>query len=351
MFRCRTSHGVLKRSGFTLVELLVVITIIGILIGMLLPAVNAARESGRNVQCKNNLKQLGMACLAHEECPGILSHRRLGLVLGWRPGPRLWHPTTGRMDLQYSSHTEMTALHDLGRYAATCIATKQQAIQQMVGTPLPFTNCPTRRRPALLPNGLVESTIAYNAGGVTAPGQFPVARTDYAVNCGDAASIGPKRPGPAKGRTPWRQTEALRQAEPRPNPRIFTAILLLCASSNLQHVLRHLLRAEHDPQGRRHGRPLLHTLARRKVPCHKLLRHGQRQGPTTKTSMSALTTTSAARPTGRRCRIVRVRMMRMPSAVRTPTPPTSCSATARRSPSTIRSIRISSRSAPATSRP
>jgi len=74
-------------SGFTLVELLVVIGIIGVLVGMLLPAVQFAREAGRRTVCSNNLRNMGLAAFNFESAQNTFPHgSNFQLAHSWNTG-------------------------------------------------------------------------------------------------------------------------------------------------------------------------------------------------------------------------------------------------------------------------
>jgi prepilin-type N-terminal cleavage/methylation domain-containing protein len=143
-------EGLRTPVGFTLVELLVVMAIIGMLVALLLPAVQAARESARMLQCENHVKQISLAAMGHEQANGWLPTGGWGF--GWVGDPNcgFGRGQPGGFFYNCLPYMEQQPLHDLQSTTAGTTA-RMQAALQMCQTPLGALTCPSRRPPMLVP--------------------------------------------------------------------------------------------------------------------------------------------------------------------------------------------------------
>jgi prepilin-type N-terminal cleavage/methylation domain-containing protein/prepilin-type processing-associated H-X9-DG protein len=168
-----------QESGFTLVELLVVVTIIAILIALLLPAVQMAREAARKTQCTNNLKQLALGCVAHEQQQGFFPTG--GWIWHWQGDPDRGFDVRqcGGWIYNVLPFIEQVPLHSIG--SGMGLAAKKVALRQAGQVALSVLHCPTRRPAIVYPGTQDLYNVASYAGVATA-------RTDYAANSG---TLGP----------------------------------------------------------------------------------------------------------------------------------------------------------------
>jgi prepilin-type N-terminal cleavage/methylation domain-containing protein len=160
------------RAGFTLVELLVVIAIIGLLVALLLPAIQAARESGRRMQCGSHLKQLGIAlqnyhdtnksfpsaCRSHQTNPGwVWGHTWIVAILPFCEQ----RPLHDQLDLIGNPHTGLI-YQTAGPPAVTYNTYNGKLV---AGVPLPFLFCPS----SPVDEFVMRGTIVPGPQGAAAP--------------------------------------------------------------------------------------------------------------------------------------------------------------------------------------
>jgi prepilin-type N-terminal cleavage/methylation domain-containing protein len=176
------------RSGFTLVELLVVIAIIGVLVALLLPAVQAAREAARRSQCGNQVRQIALAWQLHHDAQGFFPSAGWGYRWTGDPDRGFGASQPGSWAYSCLPFMEQGALHQKGKSASG--PAKNDLLAEVAQTPVFTFYCPSRRAAQAYNNADSSGIIAENMSN-----KPTLARSDYAAN------LGPRdRPGP--GDTP-----------------------------------------------------------------------------------------------------------------------------------------------------
>ncbi len=178
------------RAAVTLVELLVVVAIVGVLVALLLPAVQAAREAARRTQCHANLRQLALACLAHESVRGHFPSGGWGGEWTGDPDRGFGPKQPGGWAFNVLPHIGEAALRDAESGLQDANAKADRAVTRLT-TPVSAFTCPSRRPAAVWTLAASKKPLR-----VTAVPQMltrrpaAVVRGDYAANMGSGSLPG-----------------------------------------------------------------------------------------------------------------------------------------------------------------
>jgi len=184
-------------SGLTLVELLVVVAIVGGLLALLLPAVQSAREAARRTRCTGNLRQLALACLAHESTRGFLPTGGWGGAWVGDPDRGFGAKQPGGWAFNVLPYVEEVGLRDSGAGLADTAA-KADCAEIRLATPLAVFACPSRRPAATWPLARSKAALFVVAVPTTVSRRpSAVVRGDYAANMGSGDMANRYRSGGA----------------------------------------------------------------------------------------------------------------------------------------------------------
>jgi len=187
-----------RRTGFTLVELLVVVAIIGVLVALLLPAVQSARESARRVACGNNVRQLALGCLQHLDQQGFFPSGGWGWCWTGDPDRGFGRSQPGSWAYSILPMLELAPLHAMAGDGdpAAVTATQLQQADVAARTAVPAFVCPSRRPATISP-----TPIYGNLGESMRNAATPTAanRADYKMNAGTARVLWNTGPSHADG--------------------------------------------------------------------------------------------------------------------------------------------------------